>query len=304
MEIAQLEAFVRIVTEGSITRAGIALQRNQSSISMRLAALEHSLGTMLFERSGRRLVLTAAGRAFLPYAEKILELRAESERETQFAARSSTGEVVSLGANNWSAAAILPRLATAFHARERNCALMVEVHSTPTLVSLLGESRVRLALLNPQLATRVFHQLARYEEPCVLVSKDPFDRELSAGEVAELPFLSYTAGPVRDLVIRLQFQVGRELPTRAWSNSAQLIRSLVDSGLGIGFLPFSVVEEDLRTGRLHRITVRDFTAAPWPVSLVAMRGRRLTAPDRTFVDMAVALLRDLQDRTRATLAVR
>ncbi len=101
MEIAQLEAFVRIVTEGSITRAGIALQRNQSSISMRLAALEHSLGTMLFERSGRRLVLTAAGRAFLPYAEKILELRAESERETQFAARSvsrmpATDEVLTM----------------------------------------------------------------------------------------------------------------------------------------------------------------------------------------------------------------
>jgi DNA-binding transcriptional LysR family regulator len=117
MEMGLIEAFVRVVTEESITRAGVTLQRNQSSISMRLAALEQSLGTALFERRGRGVVLTAAGRAFLPYAEKILELRAESIRETVSAATPLGGQVMSLGANNWSAGAILPRLAQDFSRR-------------------------------------------------------------------------------------------------------------------------------------------------------------------------------------------
>ncbi len=300
MEIAQLEAFVRTVTEGSITRAAIALQRNQSSISMRLGALERSLGTTLFERTGRRLVLTAAGRAFLPYAEKMLQLRAEGLQETLLAARSSRGQVVSIGANNWSAGAILPRLVTAFHERNPHCALMVEVHSTPTLVSLLGESRVELALLNPQLATQVFQEVAHYEEPCVLVGNDSFMQSAHAAEVAKLPFVSYTAGPVRAMVTKLQYQVGHELRITGWSNSAQLIRNLVHAGVGVGFLPFSIVEADLASGSLHLVSVSDFAPAPWSVSLVKLRHRRLTAPGRAFVQMAAEYLNNLQQRSDPT----
>ncbi len=79
MENAELEAFKAIVDYGSVTQAALKLNRVQSSISFRIKTLESKLGTRLFERSGRRIVVTAAGNELYGYASQILEWVAKAE---------------------------------------------------------------------------------------------------------------------------------------------------------------------------------------------------------------------------------
>src|SRR5690242_4173304 len=72
MELDQVEAFLAIVRRGGFTRASASLHLSQPAISRRVHLLEDDLGAPLFERMRSGVVLSDAGRAFLPHAEAAL----------------------------------------------------------------------------------------------------------------------------------------------------------------------------------------------------------------------------------------
>ncbi|MCJ1713972.1 LysR family transcriptional regulator [Curtobacterium sp. VKM Ac-2922] len=72
METRLLEQFVAVAAEGSVTRAAERLWAAQSTVSAGLASLERSFGVRLFDRTGRQLVLTSAGKDLLPHARAVL----------------------------------------------------------------------------------------------------------------------------------------------------------------------------------------------------------------------------------------
>jgi DNA-binding transcriptional LysR family regulator len=96
MELRQLDAFVAAADAGGITRAAERLHVVQSAISASLRRLEAELGTPLFERRARGVVLTDAGRALLPHARAALTA-ADAGREAVDAIRGGLRGVVRLG---------------------------------------------------------------------------------------------------------------------------------------------------------------------------------------------------------------
>src|SRR5690242_13044590 len=84
MDLRQLRAVVAIVDHGGFTRAAAALHVAQPSLSQSVRSLETELGVELFHRTGRRVVLTAAGEALLEPARRALR-DAETAREAAVA---------------------------------------------------------------------------------------------------------------------------------------------------------------------------------------------------------------------------
>jgi DNA-binding transcriptional LysR family regulator len=78
--------FVRTVDEGSVSAAARSVHLTQPALSRNLKLLEEDVGTRLFARSGRRLVLTPAGRALLPEARSLLEAAQRVETQARRAA--------------------------------------------------------------------------------------------------------------------------------------------------------------------------------------------------------------------------
>ena len=74
MELRQLEYFAAVAAEGSFTAAAHRVHTTQPNISAQIRNLEHELGAALFDRSGRAIRLTDAGRAALPAATAALSL--------------------------------------------------------------------------------------------------------------------------------------------------------------------------------------------------------------------------------------
>ena len=64
MNLTQLEGFLAVVREGSLTKAAEKLYLTQPALSFQVKALEEELGQTLFERDGKQLRLTSAGRVF------------------------------------------------------------------------------------------------------------------------------------------------------------------------------------------------------------------------------------------------
>lgn len=72
MQLSAIEAFVAVCEHGSVRAAASALHLTQPAVSKRLATLEDQLGHALFDRVGRGIAPTEAGRAFLPHARRML----------------------------------------------------------------------------------------------------------------------------------------------------------------------------------------------------------------------------------------
>jgi DNA-binding transcriptional LysR family regulator len=79
MDLVELRIFKAVAEQGGITRAAAALHRVQSNVTTRLKRLEERLGTQLFHRQGRKLVLSSEGRLLLAYADRLLRLSSEAQ---------------------------------------------------------------------------------------------------------------------------------------------------------------------------------------------------------------------------------
>ena len=78
MEIKNLVTFREVAHTLSFSRAAEALNYSQSAVTMQIKALEEELGAPLFDRVGKRIMLTSVGERLLTYAETLTDLEAEA----------------------------------------------------------------------------------------------------------------------------------------------------------------------------------------------------------------------------------
>ena len=145
MELHQLRYACAVADTGNFSRAAERCQVAQPSLSQQVLKLEEELGTRLFDRLGRGVQATEAGRAFLPHARSILE-QVEQARVSV----SSTADVrgtVSLGAIPTIAPYLLPRYTAAFAKRYPEARLRIVEDTTPVLIEGLRDLSIDFALL-------------------------------------------------------------------------------------------------------------------------------------------------------------
>src|SRR5688572_27789781 len=138
MDLIALTIFKALAEQGSVTRAAAALNRVQSNVTTRVKQLEARLGTQLFRRQGRKLVLSAEGKLLLGYAERLLQLSAEAQAALQ--GRAPQG-VLKIGALESTAATRLPPVLARFHKAHPAVRLELATGTTAALATrvLRGE---------------------------------------------------------------------------------------------------------------------------------------------------------------------
>ena len=113
LDMTALRSFVAVVDHGGVTRAAGVLNFTQSAVSMQLKRLEDVLGLSLFDRSNRRIALTASGEQLLGYARRIVELN--DEAMTRMTSPTYEGEII-LGVPHDIVYPVLPRVLQRFNA--------------------------------------------------------------------------------------------------------------------------------------------------------------------------------------------
>ncbi len=124
MELTQLEFFVKVVEEGSFSKAAERVFRTQPAVSIAIRRLEEEVGAPLFDRAERTPRLTEAGHVLHDYALRILQLR-EQAREAVAELRALERGRVRVGANESTSLYLLPQVILAY--RERHPQVKVEI---------------------------------------------------------------------------------------------------------------------------------------------------------------------------------
>ncbi|QKV99610.1 LysR family transcriptional regulator [Streptomyces sp. NA02536] len=271
MEIRQLRHFMAVVTEGGFTAAARSELIVQSALSTSIRNLERELGADLFDRTGRRVVLTEAGRALLPQARALLA-GARSAREAVAAVAGLHTGRVAIGTIQTLTCVDLPGELAVFHREFPGVQVSVRDATVDELTAALRAGELDLAYLAPD-ARELPEGLtvhATWHEELVLITA-PGHPLAAAGrtlisDLAEEPFVDFRAGTgLETAVRRLAAHCGLRRRITCDVTQAGLLVELVRAGIGVAFVPRPIGE---RAG-LPCVTVRQ----PDPGRTVVLAGR-------------------------------
>ncbi len=297
VEIRRLRYFVAVAEELHFGRAASRLHVSQSPLSQQIIQLERELGVELFERTKRRVELTAAGEVYLEEARKVLASNERAEEAARRASRGEAGRLV-LGFAGSAAYGVLPRLLKASRKRLPN--LGVELRGemlSSELVRALGEDEIQVAILlrttteSPELSVTVVRR-----EPFVvaLPADHPLARRrlVDPRDLARQRFVVFPrrrGAVLHDAVINACQHAGfsprvvqeaTELPTQV---------SLVSAGIGVALVPAS-----MRHLRYSGVVYRSLRGRPpAPDTAVAWRRGEETPTVKAFLDV----VRDVADHS-------
>lgn len=267
MDLRYLQTFKEIIRQGSFSKAAQKLAYTQSTITFHVAQLEKELDTALFEKAGRRMVLTKAGEEFIPYVEEVLAAVEKMKNfQTDLAECKGT---LRLGAPESLLCFRLPVLLKEFHQQAPKVHLYLQSMNSRNVQKALKEDRIDIGLfyLNKQDVddTLTWKKGATY--PLVLCGSPRLKRKYSHFSTAhqEYPLLSAIVQPMpgslgekfKDYLEEKDIRLGNMIEIR----STQTIINLVKNDVGICYLPEFVVAEEVQRGTLVELET-DRSAAP------------------------------------------
>lgn len=285
----QLEAFVRIVRDGSFTRAAQTLDIPQPTISGRIRALEAAVGGSLFHRSGRRLTLTERGTRFLPYAERTLELLTEGIERSRLAEDGHYGRVTVGTMISLAVAPLAPAVDAFLHAHPR-VDLWIESGHSHQIVEMIRDGIAQLGLITSPFLGADLETIARFRDP-VLVAASP-DHPLAGRVPSPLKTIIHQANPFLWIhyspeIEHLRQRVHTAPGAHEVDLPAATIRELMLRGTGAGFVTASTVREDIERGRLVVLPTTDAGQLTRESALVKLAHRDLPAAALAFAQLVI-----------------
>ncbi|MBB2752028.1 UNVERIFIED_ORG: DNA-binding transcriptional LysR family regulator [Rhizobium aethiopicum] len=292
--LRQIQYFVAVAEQGSVTRAAQNLSISQSSVTEALKELETDLGVALFERHPRGLSITHNGHQFLRHATKILA--SVSDARTSFSGQQSAlSGTLNIGVTSLVAGYVLSDLL----ARYRRACPGIEVSAIEdnggylehllvggeldVAVMVISNLRDRMALQAEILETSPYRLWLPMGHP--LVSADI----ISVADIAREPLIMLTVDEIEENTGKLLSALGARPHVAFRTRSVEAVRSLVATGAGVALLPDLVYRPWSLEG--DRIESRDVSGS-LPVVQVGMvwrKGSSLPQAARDFVGIAESL---------------
>lgn len=258
MELKYLQTFKTIIEEGSFTKAANRLNYTQSTITFQVQQIEKELFAPLFEKIGRRMVLTKAGENLVPYVNEVLSSfeRMKSVGTDLSELRGDIHIAIAETLLCYKAPAILKQ----FHQMAPNARLFLRS---------MNCYDIRDALLSGSIDLGVFYQdigglggsISTYsigEYPLSLVAspkiKEHYPDFITSGQQLGIPFIINEP----DCIFRKIFEaylhdknITLDYTIELWS--IPTIKNLVENDVGVSYLPTFTVERELMSGELCEI---------------------------------------------------
>ncbi|HEX2911133.1 MAG TPA: LysR family transcriptional regulator [Chloroflexia bacterium] len=298
MEIGQLRAFVVAAREKSFTRAAEALYVTQPSVTARIQTLEVEMKTPLFLRKGRTIELTDSGKAFLPYAERALSVLDEGEQAVRNV-RDGTAGRLALAAIQTICLFLIAPVLDEYHRTNPNVEISLRQGVSTEIIEMLLDDVVQMGVLlgpviHPQLKT-----IASYQDDFIVVASPQHhlaQRRGPEGPLAVTPdelsteeFIMHRWGTAFDTFMSRVSDLARKPRINMEIEVTETTKAMVKMNAGLAALPRFAVLNDLHSGALVEIPIKDWEPVIIQVVMVHRRDREMSLPAQRFAELWQAL---------------
>ncbi|WP_411376496.1 LysR substrate-binding domain-containing protein [Arthrobacter sp. MPF02] len=288
MEIRQLSYFIAVAEERHFGRAAKRLHMAQPPLSQQIRQLEDQLGVRLFNRTTRRVDLTAAGQLLLDRGRQIVNDIETLKADVYQVGKGATG-VLRVGFSGSATYGVMPQIARLAHEILPGLSLVLHGEMlTPSMEAGLRDGTLDAALLRPPVASQEIDYRVVAQEPLVLAvpsfSALAEDRTVAMHELQDQDFIAYAPESVlyritSDLCRKAGFQ---PRITQVVGETSTML-AFVAAGGGVAIMPSRV-----RAFQLDGVTYREIENVP-PVELAVawLHGNHSTLL-QNFLDVVAA----------------
>lgn len=283
MEVHQLRYVCAIAETGSFSRAAERCQIAQPSLSQQVLKLEEDLGAKLFDRLGRSVRLTEAGRAFLPHARAVLN-QMEMARTSVADKSAEICGSVAVGVIPTIAPYLMPRYTAGFAKKYPEAKLRIVEETTPVLIEGLRNLSIDMAILALPLRHRDLELFPLRSEPLyAVVPKDHPSAQAKSLALKDLRGASFVmlrdGHCFRDLSIAACSHA-RVRPRIAFeSDQFSSLFGMVAAGVGVSLVPEMAID---RNAGCRYVRISDARARRTIVAAV-LRGRSFNRVQQAFL---------------------
>jgi DNA-binding transcriptional LysR family regulator len=269
VNLYQLTTFVTVISEGSMTAAADKLFLTQPAVSQQIRNLEEELGVELLVRGVRQIKATPQGEILYEHARKILHHVQQAEiaiksMGAELKGNVKIGTLNSLGLHMMSP--IIGRLL------RHNPDLMVKVdyNKGEELLKAFQKGLVDVVIL-PEV-TKEYKTVMDHDVEAKFLNKEEMwlvssgkdsnvPQQISISELCDYPIVHFTGEyPSFDTMLNQKIQAsGKKLNVIFESSNVGTLKRVIETGIGLGFLPAHSVKKQVRSGRMNRIHIKDLT---------------------------------------------
>jgi len=251
MDIPNLQTFIAIAEYGSFSEASEHLYLTQPAISKRIAVLETELDTRLFDRVGRHVQLTEAGRALLPRAQKIL-LEIEDSRRAIQNLSNSVGGILRFATSHHIGLHRLPPVLRQYSKAFPDVELDIQFMDSEEACRAVEHGDLEMAIvtlpLSPQELLNTQHIWTDKLRVAVAAAHPMASgRKINLTELANHKAILPARGTFTREIIEHAFADKKlELDISLASNYLETIKMMVSVGIGWSILPEQMKSRDLK----------------------------------------------------------
>lgn len=263
LNLSQLQTFVTVVSEGSMTAAADKLFLTQPAVSQQMKNLEDELGVELIVRGSKQIKTTAQGDALYDYAKRILSLSLQAEVAIRSVGAQLKGQL-RIGTLNSIGLHLMSPIVSRLLKFNPDFQIKVEYAKGPELIRQFENDELDVVVLpetqknfDHTLKNATDHVLLKEQMWLVGSGKDEFyPMQLNLQEVRKIPYIHFSE-EIPDFDRKIETHL-KNIPKVFESSNVGTLKRVIENGLGIGFLPSHSVKKQIRGGRLHKINVIDF----------------------------------------------
>jgi LysR family transcriptional regulator for metE and metH len=279
LEVRHLKLLAAVAEEGSVTEAGKRLHLTQSALSHQLRDAEEKLGTALFLRMGRKMVLTPAGEKLLLCARRVLDELSGAEAQIEGLNGGARG-VIRLSTECYTCYHWLPPLLKKFHSKFSRVEVNIDAGATAQPAAALLEGKLDVAIMSCPPRNKSLRVTPMFEDEMVMVMA-PDHRLVSSAQIqpSDLAHETVLVYPPREestLMNKILKPAGVTPQRVIEVPLTEAIIELASAGTGIGFLARWAVAPSAEAGRVvirplsgrgfrrqwHAVTLRNQPAPP------------------------------------------
>ena len=289
LEVRHLQLIAAIVDEGNVTRAGARLHLTQSALSHQLLDIEQRLGTPLFHRVNKRMMLTDAGQRVLNSARQILDNLARTEEDVQLYASNRKGSI-RLTTECYTVYHWLPAVMKRFEHKYPDVEIKIEVGATEAPFDALLSGTLDLAFVTSEKAPPPIKLETLFgDEMKVIVAPEhrfASMRFVKPSDLAEETLLTYSELKGNVVYERVLRPAGLEPKKHLQVRLTEAVIELVRAGVGVAVLAQWAAAPYVKS---HAVVAVPLTsrglARQWKAAYIASRPTPFL---RAFIDAVAA----------------
>ena len=291
LTLHRLDLFLAVLESGGLGRAARARNISQPAMSEHIRGLEQYFGVLLFERSGRQMAATAAGRELEPYARKVITLLQEAAQVAGGVRKLERG-TLSVGASTTPGTYLVPSILGEFHAHYPRIDLKLLIDNTREIERRLSAGQLDLGIVGeaPLLTDLAADRWLRDELVVIVPRKHAFAgrRSVSVSALRDQRYIARESGSsTREVAEQFLSRSGIKLIPEMELGSTEAVREAVAAGLGIALVSRLAVKD-------RRVAAVRLAGGAWRRDFLVVR--RAGVPLSPAAERFHAVLMDQRER--------